>query len=93
MIREIWTTLGYECSNCSQCFEFPADAYSHYCGGRMHLDNQIVAKRQMAQICLETFKEDGTHGGIALSKPQEIEVVPDLVAMRRAVRNIVGNWS
>lgn len=93
VIREINCTIGYECAHCLKCFEFPADAYSHYCGGGIHLANRALAKRQMAEIRLETFKPDGSHSGIALSKPQEIEVVPDLIAMRRAVKNIIGNWS
>lgn len=93
-IREISCTIGYECCACGKLFEFPADAHSHgqWCRA-FDRDNQIKATKQLAQIKIETFKADGSKSGIALSDPEPIEIVPDLVAMRRAVRKMVGNWS
>lgn len=93
MIREIMTTLGYECSCCGCCFEFPFDAYSHRCYRGIDYNTQTTAKTQLAQLKLETFKDDGTHAGIVLSEPQPIEIVPDLIALRRSVRKSIGMWS
>lgn len=93
-IHEISCTIGYECGCCGKCFEFEADAYSHgqFCG-RFDANNLIKAQKQLAQIKLETFKPDGSHAGIVLSEPEPIEVVPDIVAMRRELRKMIGRWS
>ena len=97
MYQEITNTIGYRCCSCNAIFEFHQDVanHDHYCSrySRMKEDNRIVAKKQIAQIKLETFTDDGSHAGIVLQETPPIEIVPDLVAMRRSVKNLIGNWS
>jgi hypothetical protein len=94
MIREHIMCVGYECSDCGECFEFPMDAFGHqrWCNKQWYLDNKEKAKKQMAQIQLHTFKPDGSHAGIALSEPEPIIIAADLVELRSSVKKLIGNW-
>lgn len=95
MLREISCFLGYECCTCGKVFEFPFDAHNHdaWCSRHFRDEDKLKAQKQIAQIKIETFKPDGSRAGIALSEPEPIEIVPDLVAMRRSVKNLIGRWS